>query len=360
MTETTPDIQSAAALTRLIETARAVHLGIALGEAADQLTSTAPVRRSGVATQLTLATTEAVIRCMEKGGQHLPFDWEQETLASLGRWGIAQGIEGVITPREGATPSFLSALPAYAERRGNAPATVRRLKQLVPPGQTEVSEKGSLGPHAMIRTLPIGAVLPLDGGALTDIAATCARATHSHPAAIGSAVAAVNLVAAATQGAHVDLAGAWLEVINGLFGDGHVLRERFGAAISAAVVEPHDPQVLARIAPDRTAPSVLSAAIYAVLCHPEPDRFHLAMGLAGFSKDPSSASAVTGGLLGARYGSTPLLAYGAGRLDLAWACEALGTDLAMTAMLTPLGREPSGESWLPSWADRYAVGQVER
>lgn len=77
------------------------------------------------------------------------------------------------------------------------------------------------------------------------------------------------------------------------------------------------------------------------------------MALAGFAPDRRSTSAVVGGLLGARWGSTPMLRHGGARHELAWACDALATDLAMTAMLTPLGREPDGQAWLPSWDRRY-------
>ena len=39
-----------------------------------------------------------------------------------------------------------------------------------------------------------------------------------------------------------------------------------------------------------------------------------------------------------------MLRHGAARHESAWACDALATDLAMTAMLTPLGREPDGDA----------------
>lgn len=346
-----PDIQSAAVLAKMIEASRAVHLGIALGEAADHIFSEEPAIKSGVATQLTLATTEAVIRCMERGGQSLPYDWEHETLISLGRWGLAQHIPNVISPRDGATPSFLSTLPGFVQRRGSAPATVRRLREMIPPGQLEASPKGSLGAHALIRTLPIGAVLGMKKKELTNIAMESAMVTHNHPLSMWSVAVAVNLVAAARD--TDDLSAAWLNVLSEVLPEGHELIGRLGAAITSGVVEPCQPQLVKTFAPDRTAPSILAAAIYAVLSHPEPHQFPLAMGIASFTKDKDSSSAVTAALLAARNGSTSLLSFGAGRLELAWACEAMGTDLAMTAMLTPLGKEPSGKPWLPSWNMRY-------
>src|SRR5690606_19368414 len=95
---------------------------------------------------------------------------------------------------------------------------------------------------------------------------------------------------------------------------------------------------------------------YAVLSHPGPDELRQALSLAALSPDQRSTSAVVGGLLGARWGSTPMLERGAAGLELAWACDSLATDLAMTAVLTPLGKEPDGESWLPSWGMRHPVG----
>ncbi|OLT22131.1 hypothetical protein BJF81_13440 [Ornithinimicrobium sp. CNJ-824] len=103
------------------------------------------------------------------------------------------------------------------------------------------------------------------------------------------------------------------------------------------------------------------AAVYVVLSHPDPHELMLAMALASFFPEKHGISAVVGGLLGARHGSTLMLERGAARLELAWACDALGTDLAMTGLLTPLAKDPDGEPWLPSWGrDTAANGCDER
>ena len=91
MTEepSTGDHPSAPTLSKLIELSRGIHHGIALGDAADHLTSTAPVWPTGVATQLTLATTEGLVRAMERAGQGLGIDWGHENLEALRGWATA-------------------------------------------------------------------------------------------------------------------------------------------------------------------------------------------------------------------------------------------------------------------------------
>lgn len=347
----TPEIQSAARLAKLIELSRGVLHGIALGDGADHLFSTAAVRPAGVATQLTLATVEGMIHTMERGGRQLDYDWGHESLASLRRWATGQQIAGVSASRTPGT-SLLAQVPAYAGRRGSAPATVRVLRH--GPQVLAIGPK-SLGPHALVRTLPFATLAAQHGPDCVGPAVEAARTTHAHDL-IGPVVAAGVRLAAATQKQEVPLAAAWLEEVDRLESEGAgVVATRLGTALMTAATDPHDPVRVGGLAPDRSALSVLAASVYAVLSHPEPEQFPLAMGLASFAPDKTSTSALTGGLLGALYGSTPLLAFGASRGELAWACDALGTDLAMTIMLTPLGQEPDGKPWLPSWPARYSV-----
>ena len=351
MSQETTDIQPAARLARLIELSRGIHHGIAFGDAADQLTRGEPVRRAGVATQLSLATTEGLIRTMERAGQKLSFDWGHENLQALRRWGIAQAIPGV-TPQRGNAPSLLAAVPAYGERRGSAPATVRALRG----GPSAVTAAGhsSLGAHALVRTLPYAVLVALHGPSLTEPIADLVRTTHGHALSEPTARAGVLLAARAAARA-VSLPGAWSRVLDACLPGDNVLKPRLTAAHLAALTAPGDPDELKRIAPDRTAVSVLAAAVYVVLSHPTTDELTPALVLASYAPDRKSTSALVGGMLGARWGSTPMLRMGGARHELAWACDALATDLAMTAMLSPLGKEPDGEAWLPSWGMRYSV-----
>lgn len=352
MSEDTMDLQSAARLAKLIELSRGILHGIALGDGADHLMSQAAVRPAGVATQLTLATVEGMIRTMERAGRRLDHDWGHESLAALRRWAVGQGIPGV-APERGSSQSLLSHVPGYAVRRGSAPATVRVLRH-----GPEVLAVGprSLGPHALVRTLPFATLVAHQGPECVWPAVEAARATHSHEL-IGPVVAAGARLGAAALRNPGGLDTAWLEEVERLEAEGAgVVAARLGAAVLAATTDPHNPDQVSELAPDRSALSVLAASVYAVLSHPEPEHVHLAMALASFAPDKTSTSAMTGGLLGALNGSTPLLALGAARGELAWACDALGTDLAMTVMLTPLGREPDGTAWLAGWRERYAVG----
>ncbi|SOC52319.1 ADP-ribosylglycohydrolase family protein [Ornithinimicrobium cerasi] len=351
MSEQGLDIQSAARLAKLIELSRGVLHGIALGDGADHLFSSAAVRPAGVATQLTLATVEGMIRTMERAGRQLDHDWGHESLASLRRWATGQGISGV-APERGPGGSLLAQVPGYAVRRGRAPATVAVLRH-----GPEVLTLGpkSLGAHALVRTLPFATLVAQHGPDCVWPAVETARVTHAHDL-VGPVVAAGARLAAATQKGVDSLATSWLEEVERLESEGAgVVARRLGAAVMAASTDPHEPARVGELAPDRSALSVLTASVYAVLSHPQPEHFHLAMGLASFAPDKTSTSAVTGGLLGALNGSTPLLALGASRGELAWACDALGTDLAMTVLLTPLGREPDGTAWLAGWEARYPV-----
>ena len=348
MSEEDRDIQSAARLAQVIEMSRGIHHGIALGDAADHLTSKAPVRPCGVATQLTLAATEGMVCAMERAGQGLGLDWGHENLESLRRWARIQGIPGV-SPSRGAGVSVLTDLPGYAVRRGRAPATVRALRHGAPaaaPGHA------SLGAHSMVRTLPFAVMLALHGPGLAWRVPELVGTTHGHPLAAPTAAAAALLTASAADRAS-SLASAWLDVLDNQLLADDVLVPRLGAAIVAGTTDPRDPAQLVALAPDRSAVSVLAAAVYVAISHPGSDELMLAMALASFAPDKQSTSAVVGGLLGARWGSTPMLRHGAGRSELAWASDALATDLAMTAMLTPLAKEPDGVAWLPSWPARY-------
>lgn len=345
----TEDIQSAARLARLIESARAVHLGIAVGDAAEDLMGDAPVWRAGVATQLTLATTEGVIRAMERAGQGLDADFGHETRESLRNWGVLQQIQG-IAPARGAVASPLDTVPAYAERRGSAPATVRALQH--GPAGVQGPGQQSLGAHALVRTLPLGAVLPLGAESVTNIATASAAVTHGHPLVGAVAAVGVHLVAHA-PGTQSGLAQRWLAALEGPLVDVPApVRSRVGAAMTAATTMPNDPDQLPQLAPDRTAISVLAAAVYVALSLPDPADLPLAFAMAAFAPDKHATSAAVGGLLAARFGRRPLIQHGAARLELAWACEALGTDLAMTALLSPLGKDLDGP-WLPSWDTRF-------
>ncbi|MGO0578063.1 ADP-ribosylglycohydrolase family protein [Ornithinimicrobium panacihumi] len=354
MNDSAPTIQPAADLAKLIELSRGILHGIALGDAADHLLDPGPVRPAGVSTQLTLASAEGMIRTMERAGRSLEHDWGFETLSALRRWALAQGIEGITRPRPAGT-SLLNSLPGYAARRGSAPATVRALRHHSSPGS---SLPPSFGAHAVVRTLPYAVLVAMHGPDLAWPAIASARSTHAHPLIPATVVAAVRFGSALAQHpGHA--AAALLDEVERLRGEeaegSELVATRLGTAVTAAATTPQDPKVLAGLVPDRSALSVLTAAVYVALSHPEPERFPLAMALAAFAPDKTSVSALAGGLLGAMHGSTPLLSFGAARGELAWACDALGTDVAMTSMLTPLGHEPGGEPWLPSWPARYPI-----
>ena len=129
------------------------------------------------------------------------------------RWAYGQGIPLGQTYDEwrggasdGWPDGWVAGVPALAERRGSAPATVAALKRGIQ-GRRDRPATHSMGSHGLLRTLPVSmlGLTPLETFAL---AADVAALTHGHPRgfvpAADCAVVAATLLAGGDLQAAVD------------------------------------------------------------------------------------------------------------------------------------------------------------
>ncbi len=347
------DIQSAALMARRVETARGMMLGLALGDSWPDQGSAADLIPAGVGTQLACATVHGLICALERGGRALPPEYAHTTFTALHQWAAAQKLTGTLTGRDRVPPSWLATVPGYAQRRGSAPATVRALRH--GQGAPLDGSNNSLGAHALVRTLPVGLLAATLGPPVLAEAAAIAATTHGHPLASLSAPVAASLVWAAEVSPDPipQTLDRWL---NEVIPEVAHTTDRIKTAVTAALVEPGDPDRLQALAPDRTAISALAGAVYCIASHPEPEALPQALDLAITARDARSTAAITGAVLGTFHRSASVIAAGAAQLELAWLATTLATDLAMELTLTPLGLQPDGTHWLTDWDQHYPIG----
>ncbi|WP_225826033.1 ADP-ribosylglycohydrolase family protein [Streptomyces naphthomycinicus] len=358
---------------RMRSRVRGLMLGLALGDTLGAARGGPPAAgplRAGVSTQLACFTAEGIIRAMVRGRHKGVCHPPGVVLHAYCRWAALQGIEAERMRRRWAShPSgdawpdgWLAGVPALAERRGNAPATVAALSRIEDP-HSEISTP-SRGCHALTRTLPAAVA----GPEWARQAGEFAGITHGDPAARSAAVQAVVLLqhcltapapaVPAGSGASGDtlVRGALEAGITGLPAgrpwSPDEEHERLRAVYRQAVDRPGDPVLLARLAPDATAPSALLGGLYTAGSFPGRDRFTAALAFAAGAPDGASVACVTGALLGAVHGAEALPADLVSRHELGWVLDALAHDL-----LAQIEDPPSGSEyvpgWDPYWWDRY-------
>jgi ADP-ribosylglycohydrolase len=344
-------------------------LGLALGETLGAARGTVPagVLRAGVATQLACFTAEGVIRAQvrlqHKGICHAP----GVVLHAYSRWAYLQGIarEKMLARWNphgtGRWPDgWLADVPALAERRGSAPATVTALSRI------DEGEKAmptpSRGAHALTRGLPV-AVAGVEGVALVD---ALAGLTHGDPAARAAAVHATLLARhclnhpAPERTPYTPYAGILTEALEAglaalpseardLTDDQH---DRLTSAVREAAARPADRAVLARLAPDATAPAALLGGLYAAASFPRPADLPAALAFAATASAGDCVACVTGALLGAAHGAGLLPAGLVARHELAWVLDTLARDLVLEFDDSPSGGEYV-RGWDPDWWNRY-------
>ncbi|MGW3123961.1 ADP-ribosylglycohydrolase family protein, partial [Streptomyces sp. NPDC001107] len=134
-------------------------LGDTLGGARGRLPAGGPLR-AGVSTQLACFTAEGIIRAQVRGNHKGICYAPGVVLHAYSRWAYLQGIERETMRRRWASPGnaawpdgWLAGVPALAERRGSAPATVAALAR-IGEGQERMATT-SRGCHALTRTLPV-------------------------------------------------------------------------------------------------------------------------------------------------------------------------------------------------------------
>ncbi|MFD8611697.1 ADP-ribosylglycohydrolase family protein [Streptomyces sp. NPDC059631] len=349
---------------------RGMMLGLALGDtlgaARGEPPATGPLR-AGVSTQLACFTAEGIIRAQVRGNHKGICHAPGVVLHAYCRWAFLQGIETAKMRRRwashGGTPwpdGWLAAVPALAERRGSAPATVAALSR-IEEGHERMAT-GSRGAHALTRGLPI-AVTGLGGIAQS---AAVAALTHGDAAAQSATVHAAVLAhhcltrpAAApgpSSGADTPAGPALHAGVAALPSAGRPVtgeeHDRLVTVLRYAHEHPADRTRLARLAPDATAPSALLGGLYAAASFPGRTAVRAALEFAAGAPDGASVACVTGALLGAAHGAEALPAGLVARHELAWVLDTLARDL-----VTELDDSPSGSEyvpgWDPHWWDRY-------
>jgi hypothetical protein len=370
--------------------ARGLMLGLALGEslggARGALPATGPIR-AGVSTQLACFTVEGLIRAYVRGAHKGICHPPSVVWHAYCRWAAVQGIE--VEKMRGRWASgagklwpdgWLAQVPALAERRGSAPATVAALSK-VEQGTTEKPATNSRGCHALTRTLPV-ALLGLRSGRDNWIgqAREIAALTHGDPLAQSAAVGAAVLVRhclssvrrfdsasfygkPAPDPAQVrDALRAGLDALaskprSGLGSEpgtelGTEETRALDAAFRLALDRPADAGELARLAPDATATSALLGGLYVAASLPDRAELDAALRFAASAPAGDSVACVAGALLGAAHGVDALSPALLSRHELGWTLDRLAGDFLSQLIDSPSGTEYT-VGWDPSWWQRY-------
>lgn len=331
-----------------LATARGCVLGLMLGDAIGATGGNVPANGMLPATsagQLACFTIDGLIRAhirgMHKGICHPPIVvWRSYT-----RWAAIQGIPGLKVWNEQDWPNgWLTKVPALAERRGSAPATVAALRAHA---QDTVDKPAgtSIGAHALTRTLPVALGPPLDPAAI-------AALTHGGEALVAARLGAA-IVRLLASGEPVDAA-----VDKVVAADEHQSEpavESLASAVAAARLRPAQRSELARLAPDPKATSALAGGVYVALSFPERESIRDALFFAASANDGGHVATVAGTLLGTTHGPDALPVDWLSRLELAWAADTLARDF-----VTEIEDSPSGGEYVPAtdphWWSRYPGG----
>lgn len=334
--------------------ARGLLLGLGLGDALGGAAEGAEgLLRAGVASQLAAFTTEGLIRAHvrgnHKGISHAPtVVWH-----AYCRWAFIQGV-APSRMRERWVGSerwpdgWLAGIPALGERRGNAPSTVDALIRMKE-GDMAQPAGGSLGAHALTRTLPCAGLAIAASWAPAEMARDVAALTHG-PEAARVAAAGTHMAVAFLRARDVPAA-----VSSGV---ATIDNERLpgvralAAAAEAAGRRPGHVDLLRANSPNRTAAAVLSGAVYAAVSHPGAGEVEQALRLAKHAPDGVSVAGVTGALLGAVHGIDALPVALVSRLELVWVLDTLARDLVAQLTINPSGGE-CVDAADPGWWNRY-------
>ncbi|MFF3909820.1 ADP-ribosylglycohydrolase family protein [Streptomyces sp. NPDC001848] len=343
---------------------RGMMLGLALGEtlggARGRLPDSGPLR-GGVSTQLACFTAEGVIRAQVRGNHKGICYAPGVVLHAYCRWAFLQGIEAEKMRRRW-NPSgqptwpdgWLAGVPALAERRGSAPATVTALSRI--DQRQERMATPSRGCHALTRGLPI-AVTGIGGIAQ---AGAVAALTHGDAAAqaatVHAAVLAHHCLTHSSRERGASARDALHDGIAALPSAGQPITDDEHRSLLAtfrhAVDEPANAARLAQLAPNPSAPSALLGGLYVAASFPDRADLRAALEFAARAPDGESVACVTGALLGAVHGGEALPVDLISRHELAWVLDTLARDLVMELEDSPSGSEYV-PAWDPHWWDRY-------
>ncbi|MFJ3876090.1 ADP-ribosylglycohydrolase family protein [Streptomyces sp. NPDC090077] len=366
MTDELTERQELARSGRLLEGTRGLLLGLALGESLGGARGgpvPAGTVRAGVCTQLACFTVEGLVRAAVRGSMKGICHTPSVLWHAYCRWAHLQGVERERVRGRwtafGSRPwpdGWLTGVPALAERRGSAPATVAALSGLEQ-GTLEQPATNSRGWHAVGRTLPLAFV----GSArspryarywnrqMREVAAlTHGDAGAQWAAACATVLAGHCLVAESLR----EAAEAAVAGLHGVDGMPPAELGRLSAALDEATARPGDAALLARLAPDQTAWSAVLGGVYAAVSFPGRGQVEAALRFAAGAPDGEAVGCVAGALLGAAHGARALPVELVSRHELAWVLDTLARDL-----LSEFSESPGGsgheEGWDPYWLDRY-------
>ncbi|MFD5582982.1 MULTISPECIES: ADP-ribosylglycohydrolase family protein [unclassified Streptomyces] len=343
---------------------RGLMLGLALGDtlgaARGTLPATGPLP-AGVSTQLACFTAEGIIRAQVRGNHKGICYAPGVVLHAYSRWAYLQGIAPEKMRQrwnpygsKGWPDGWLAGVPALAQRRGSAPATVTALSR-IEQGEPDMATP-SRGCHALTRALPVAVTGPVGVGQAAPLAAL----THGDKAAQNATAQAAFLAhhclshpapgsaEAVREALHAGLAALPVKGVPVTEQE----QGRLAEALRCAAAEPARPGHLMRLAPDPTAPAALLGGVYAAASFPARADLRAALAFAAAAPDGDSVACVTGALLGAVHGVEALPADLISRHELAWVLDTLARDMTLELDDSPSGMEHV-EAWDPHWWDRY-------
>ncbi|MEJ5943681.1 hypothetical protein WDZ17_00045 [Pseudokineococcus basanitobsidens] len=320
---------------------RGMLAGLVLGDALGVAEGDVPgTLRIGVAGQLACFTVDGLIRahCREVD---TGIDTHRPTLVWLSsrRWARLQGLpvadaeNGVHSERQ--TDDWLAGVPAFVERRGSAPATAAAVASSR--SAEDAVRRESHGAHGLVRGLPFAvAGVALRAVHWANQARDVARLTHSP--VVGDLTLLATRWLACAWASGDPWRGAQLVMATGADAE-HLVRDTALRAYGTSA----DADVLANLAPDRSARSALLGGVYAALsCGGRSSVEEALTNAAAVPKAGPGVAAVAGAALGAAYGVEALPSSLLGRLEVAREVDRLARDLAAAVDLGPHGRDLYG------------------
>lgn len=295
---------------------RGMLLGLALGDAVGLLAGSPPARGllpAGAATQLTLATADALVRAEVSSPALMtkePIDTAtREIVHAFRRWALRRG---EVPASAAGDAGWTSQLAALRERRGSSPTTVQALLT-----------NGSIdsdGYHALLRTAPIAAW----NRAQELLVRASVESTHSAAKVDHVAQLWVTLLRRALDAPTLDLATT---ITRNELGARSKIARHLGMIEARAAGAPCDVAMLHHLAPRRSALSALTGGLYVALSYPDADTVGEALAFAAQAAHGNAVAAVAGAALGATHGVHALPTSLVSRLELGWAMDTLARDL---------------------------------
>lgn len=309
---------------------RGLVLGLALGDAIGSqscdLRPSGPLE-AGTATQLAAWTIEGMLRTATRFAGDIYAHPPDPVRHAYQRWALLRGGRSTAdnwNPLAGGdlARGWLIDVPAMAEVRGNSPGTLSAILK----GEASNSH----GCQGMLRALPaaalIGQVVPWS------IEEQHAKVSHyarglaaiTHGGCTGETGLAVHIAARCLiEDQPLAVIGSTLQSSTE-----NTIPQAVLDAVRLGQSEPCVPQIIEKLAPDRTAVSALAGGLYVAMSFPYRDTVEDAIEFASWAPDGDSVAGVAGAFLGAHFGYEAFPTALLSRLELGWALDRLAIDLA--------------------------------